>query len=79
LTTFDSGSHFERAGSIQGEKTMKCSVDFLPSGNVQMSLDAEVSTAIGLKIFEILAGDDAKGQALLKKTSAKQMSKTRAA
>ena len=39
---------------------MKYTVDFLPSGDVHMNLDADVTTAVGLKIFEILTTEEAK-------------------
>jgi hypothetical protein len=53
----------------------KYSIDFLPSGDVQMSLEANLTTAAGLKIFEILAAEETKRPAARKKTSAKRTSK----
>jgi hypothetical protein len=52
----------------------KCSVDFLPSGDVHLTLDANVSTTVGLKVFELLAVDEAKVPA--RKKTAKRVSKT---
>jgi hypothetical protein len=42
------------------------SVDFLPSGKVRVVLNTTVTTAIGLKIFEALAADEAEQAASAK-------------
>ncbi|MBN8991623.1 MAG: hypothetical protein J0H42_25575 [Rhizobiales bacterium] len=55
---------------------MKYSVDFLPSGDVHMSLDADVTTAVGLKIFELLTADEAMRPSARRKAAAKRTSKT---
>jgi hypothetical protein len=56
----------------------KYSVDFLPSGNVRMNLEGEVTMSAGLKIFETLAADDIKGSPPRPKNSAKGKAKARA-
>ena len=59
-------------------RQFKYSVDFLPSGDVEMNLEGTFTTAAGLKLFEILAADEAERPAVRKKTSAKRITKQHA-
>jgi hypothetical protein len=57
------------------DRSYKYSLDFLPSGDVQLRLDGSFTTATSLKIFELLAADTAKQASVKRKTSSKRTGK----
>lgn len=57
-------------------RSYKYSLDFLPSGDVQLRLDGSFTTATSLKIFELLAADTAK-QASVKRPRRNERTKRR--